>query len=54
MTIMPHPAGQQPHLLARLAAWIEGLRTADTLRAMSPDRREDLGLSLADMGRLGA
>ena len=54
MTTMPHPAGHKPHLLARLAAWLEDLRTADTLRAMSPERREALGLSLADMGRLGA
>lgn len=41
-------------IAAGFAAWLDGLRGAAALRAKTPDQREDLGLTLSDMRRLGA
>ena len=38
--------------VAGLATWLNGLRGAAELRAKSPNQREDIGLTLADLQRL--
>jgi hypothetical protein len=37
---------------ASLGSWLAGLRGAAELRAKTPDQREDLGLTLADLDRM--
>lgn len=39
--------------MARFANWARARQTARALKSTSPAVREDLGLSLADMARIG-
>lgn len=41
-------------VVAPLLDWFETRNGAEALRAKSPDQREDIGLTLRDMSRLGA
>ncbi len=44
----------RPLLLEKLVAWIEARREAARLSRKSPQEREDIGLTLGDVDRLGA
>lgn len=40
-------------MVAPVSRWIDSGRDNARLRAKSPDQREDLGLTLGDMARIG-